>query len=178
MTLSMHTLSVGVFVPALEDLAKVLEKAAEHARAQGLGPAALVQARLAPDMYDLARQVQLATFHALNGAALLSGQAPPAMAAEGETLEALQAQIASAVQRLQGADAAAFAGAEDRQIRFPVTGADAEFVMTGLEFLKDWATPHFYFHLVTAYDILRHEGVELGKPDFMAHVGRFIRPRG
>ena len=74
--------------------------------------------------------------------------------------------------------ATAFEGADDRVITIPIPANDMEFEMNGVQFLRDWAMPHFYFHVVTAYDILRHSGVEIGKRDYMSHVGGYIRQRG
>jgi uncharacterized protein len=171
---TIHAFSVGTFMPVLRTLSTLLDKGAQHAAAAGLDPAALLDARLAPDMYPLAMQVRLACDHAKNGTARLIGLEPPPFAEVEPTLSELQARIARTIEYLGGVPEAAFAGAAEREIRMPLQ-AGLSLEMTGLQFLRDWALPHFYFHVVTAYDILRHHGVALGKRDFMAHIGYAIR---
>jgi hypothetical protein len=176
MTLSMHALSVEVFADMLGDLSKILDKAAEHARAEGIDPAALVGARLAPDMFDLAQQLQAACHQAVNGTAHLAGVEPPTFEDNEKTLDALKARIARTIDYVSGFDAQALEGAEERHIVIP-TPFDFVFEMNGLQLLKDWALPHFFFHVTTAYDILRHKGVVIGKQDYLSHAAAFIRPK-
>jgi uncharacterized protein len=176
MMLTMHALSVEVFTDMLGDLSKILDKAAEHARAERIDPATLVGARLAPDMFDLAKQVQAACHQATNGTARLAGVEPPVFKDDETTLDALKARIARTIDYLSGFDAHALEGAEERQITIP-TPFDFVFEMTGLHLLKDWALPHFFFHVTTAYDILRHKGVVIGKQDYLGHMAAFMRPK-
>ena len=175
MTLSMHSLSVGTFVPMLGSLKGLIGKGAGYAEEKGLDPATLVNAKLAPDMFTLAKQVQVGCDQAKDSVAHLTGIEAPRFEAPDETLGALEARIDKVVAYLDGVDAAAFAGAETRGRDIPLPDGRA-ISMTGVEFLRDWALPHFYFHVVTAYDILRHAGVEIGKRDYMTGVARFIRP--
>jgi hypothetical protein len=174
-TLSIHSLAIDSFAPMLRSLANMLDKGAEHANARKLDPAALVQGRLAPDMYTLRQQVQLACHHARDAVARLTGRegAPPEEI--GLAWSDLKARIQTTIALLQETRAGAFEGAEDRTIVIPVSGADMVFEMTGYPFLRDWALPHFYFHVVTAYGILRHNGVDIGKRDYMGNVGRYFR---
>jgi hypothetical protein len=160
----------------LDAFSAVLDKAAKHAKANDLD---LVNARLAPDMFALAKQVQLACDHACNGAARLAAQKPPAFENDETTLADLKSRIARTVTFLRSLPAASFDGAEDRDCTFPIP-FDPKLVMAlnGLDFLRGWALPHFYFHVVTAYDILRHNGVAIGKQDYLSQVGAFVRPRG
>jgi uncharacterized protein len=174
---SVHALAVETFVPMLRSLSSVLDKAAQHAKAKGFEPTVLVQARLAPDMYAFVTQVQIACDYALNSTALLLGKPSPKVEHNERTLEQLQARIASTIAVLQSAPASAFEGAEDRAITLPLNN-NLVLEMKGSQFLRDWALPHFYFHVVTAYDILRHNGVEIGKRDYLSHVGGSIRQRG
>ncbi len=175
MKISMHTMAVDTFVPMLESLSQILDKGEAHAKANKLD---LVNAKLAPDMYTLARQVQLACDHASNGTARLAGQEASARADDEKTVADLKARIAKTIAFVRALPVSAFEGAEERDciIAIPNT-AKMVIAMNGLQFLRAWALPHFYFHLVTAYDILRHNGVEIGKRDFLAHVGPYISMR-
>jgi hypothetical protein len=163
----LFAMSVETFAARLRSLSEILAKA---------GDAANPQARLAPDMFTLAHQVQLACFHAANGAAQLMGQAAVAMGEPDATAPELKTRIDRTVAALDALNPAAFASAEDRSIVIPGPPG-MEFHMSGREFLRDWALPHFYFHLVTAYDILRHEGVPIGKRDYLSGVARHLKPK-
>jgi uncharacterized protein len=173
--ISIYTIAIETFVPMLRSLSNLLDKAAEHARASKSDSNALVNARLAPDMYTLAQQVQLACDHAKDSTARLRGQDPPHFENNEKTLEELKARIARTIDYVQKEPATAFEGAENRDIRIPIPAMNGEFQMDGFQFLRDWAIPHFYFHVVTAYDILRHRGVEVGKRDYLSHVAKYIR---
>jgi hypothetical protein len=161
----------------LQSLSNMLDKGAEHARARKSDPAALVNARLAPEMYTLAQQVQIACDQAKDATARLTGQNAPQFENDEKTIEELKARIAKTIDYLQSVRAAAFEGAEDRKIIIPIPENSMEFEMNGLQFLRDWALPHFYFHVVTAYGILRHNGVDIGKRDYMSQVGGYLRQR-
>jgi len=175
MNISMHTMSVDTFVPMLESLSAILDKGAAHAKSAKLD---LVNARLAPDMFTLAQQVQLACDNACESAARLSAQKPATFANDETTIADLKERIAKAVAYLKNLPASAFSGAEERDCTIPIPN-DAKMViaMNGVQYLRAWALPHFYFHVVTAYDILRHEGVVIGKRDYLSQVGQFVRPR-
>ncbi len=175
MKISVYTIAIETFTPMLRSLSNVLDKGAQHAIARNFDSAVLVNARLAPNMFPLVKQVQIACDHAKNSAARLMGQEPPRFEDNEQTLDELKARIAKTLDYLQSAHAAAFEGAEDRDIRIPLPN-NLVLEMKGLQFLRDWALPHFYFHVVTAYDILRHNGVDLGKRDYLSHVGGAIRP--
>ena len=127
-------------------------------------------------MYTLAQQVQIACDHAKDGVSRLTGKEPPRFERNEKTMDDLKARIARTLDHLRGTDAAAFEGAEDRDCSVPIAN-NMVIAMNGLEFLRAWALPHFYFHVVTAYDILRHNGVAIGKQDYLRQVGAFIRPR-
>jgi uncharacterized protein len=175
MKISMYTMAIDTFVPMLRSLSDLLDKGAEHARAKKLDPNALVNAKLAPDMYSLDKQVQIACDNAKNSIAQLIGTEPPQFEDNEKTLDQLKTRIAATVDYLKKLSANAFEGAEDRKIRIPLPN-DLQLEMTGVQFLRDWALPHFYFHVVTAYDILRHSGVDIGKRDYLSYVGDAIRP--
>jgi hypothetical protein len=168
-------MAIDTFVPMLRSLSTLLDKGAEHARAKGLDPDSLVNARLAPDMFPLAKQVQIACDQAKNGTARLIGQEPPRFEDNEKTLAELKARVVKTLAYVDAVRPAAFEGARNREIAFAL---NEEFTleMDGVQFLRDWALPNFYFHIVTAYDILRHSGVEIGKRDYLTHAGYAIHP--
>jgi uncharacterized protein len=174
MKISMHSMAVDSFVPMLESLSAILDKGAAHAEDKQLD---LMNARLAPDMYTLAQQVQQACYFADNGVSRLIGEKPLATENSEKTIDDLKTRIARTVERIMSVNIAAFEGAEDRDCSVPIEN-NMIISMSGLRFLRAWALPHFYFHLVTAYDILRHVGVAIGKRDYLSQVGGFIHPRG
>jgi uncharacterized protein len=169
MKISMHALSVEVFAHTLGSLSHVLEKGAHSAAARKFDAAVLLAARLAPDMLPLTRQVQIAGDVAKNSVARLAGQEPPRFEDTETSFEQLQARLARTIDYLNGVSPSALEGAETRDIRVPARERTLEF--KGLEFLQRWAIPNVFFHVTTAYDILRHNGVELGKSDFL-RLGR------
>ncbi len=176
MTELMHAMSVGTFVPALGSLSGVLAKGLAYARETGGDPDALAVARLAPDMFTLAQQIDVACSQVRLGVATLAGLAPPGFQAGEPSFAGFERTIAEAIAYSEAAPEAAFAGVADRPLKIPLSDAGIVLEMTGLGFLRDWVLPHFYFHVVTAYDILRANGAPLGKLDYLAHVGYAIRP--
>lgn len=172
----MYTMATETFTPMLRSLSALLDKGVEHARATKTDPGALAEARLAPDMYTLAQQVQLACDLAIQTTALLSGQEPPKSENHEKTIDDLKARIVKTIGYVRSMHESAFEGADDREVRIPVPELNSQFVMTGLQLLRDWGLPHFYFHVVTAYDILRHNGVQIGKRDYLSHVGEYLHP--
>ena len=174
MTTMLHDMSIETFVPMLGTLSALLDKAAEHARAKGFDPDTLAEKRLAPDMFPLPFQIYVACDHAASAAARLTGREPPKSENTDKTIAEMQARIARTRDYLMGATAQAMEGAETRIFEIPLQGP-MKLELNGLQLLRDWHLPNFYFHLVTAYDILRHEGVALGKKDYMAHIAPYIR---
>jgi uncharacterized protein YndB with AHSA1/START domain len=175
MTSSLHDLVTGTFPPMLRSLSGWLGKAMQHAAAGRVDADALVKARLAPDMYSLDQQVSLACKYALDAVVELAGARPSNVDQADKTLEDLKLRIARTLADLEGAKEAAFRGAESRRIILPGPGI-LVFDMSGFEFVRDWCLPHFYFHHVTAYDIMRHSGVPIGKMDYLSHAGAYLRP--
>ena len=165
MKISMHAMSVDVFANALGNLAAFLKKGLESAEQRKFDPAVLLAARLAPDMFPLTRQVQLACDLAKNSVARLTGQEPPRFPDTESSLEELHARIARTVDYLKSVPASALEGAETRDVRVPA--GDRHFEFKGLDFIERWAIPNVFFHVTMAYAILRHNGVELGKLDFL-----------
>ena len=166
MTISMYKISVPIFVQFLTSLSGVLDKAAAYCEAKKIEPSALLNARLFPDMFTLARQVRAATDHAVNATARLAGVDPPAFANTEASFAELKDRLEKAIAFVKHFQAAQIDGSEEKAIKitFP-SGATRDF--TGQSLLLNNSLPNFYFHCTTAYDILRHCGVELAKRDFM-----------
>ena len=168
MKISMHAMSVDVFTHTLGSLSAFLEKGQAHATQRKFEPAVLLASRLAPDMLPLTRQVQIACDVAKNGVARLADQEPPRFPDTEGSFEELHARIARTLDYVKGVPASALEGAETRDIKVPTRDGTLEF--KGLEFLQHWAIPNVFFHATSAYAILRHNGVELGKRDFLGNA--------
>ena len=164
----MYSMSVPVFAKTLGNLSAILDKPAAHAEAKKIDPAVLLASRLYPDMFPLTKQVQVACDFAKGTVARLAGEEPPKYDDNETTIEALKARIARTVDYVQGFQAARFAGAEERDVQMKIRDQTLSF--KGLPYLTHMALPNFFFHATTAYDILRHNGVELGKRDFIGAI--------
>lgn len=162
----MYTASIPVFTQMLGGLKAVLAKAAAHAAAKNIDPNALLQARLYPDMFPLSRQVQVACDFAKGPAARLAGVDVPAMADTETTFAQLEARIDTVLAFMTTLTPAQFEAAATREI-VTQAGTPKEKRFTGSSYLFNYGLPHFFFHTVTAYDILRHNGVEVGKKDYI-----------
>jgi hypothetical protein len=165
MSLSMHQASAPVFMRALKGLSTVLRKAAAHAETKGFDPVALLQARLSPDMFPLSRQVQICTDFAKGAVARLAGEEPPAWADDEVSIDDLITRVEKTAAYVGGFAADRVDGSEAREITLVRRGQSS--VVMGQSYLLDQAMPNFYFHLTTAYAILRHNGVEVGKKDYL-----------
>jgi len=168
MTLSMYQASVPVFVRQLGNLAAILEKAAAWAETKKIDPSILVNARLAPDMFPLARQIQIASDAAKGAAARLAGIDIPSFADTEATLPELQARIAKTIAFLQSVTATQIDGSEERDVTVKMRSGDKSF--KGQPYLLGFALPNFYFHITIAYAILRHNGLDIGKNDFLGNA--------
>src|SRR4051795_938629 len=153
----------------LSALSAVLDKAAAFAAAKKIDESVLLNYRLAPDMFALTRQVQIACDMAKNGAARLAGMEPPKFEDTETSIEQLKARIGKTLAFLKTVDASSIDGAGDREISFPL-GPTNKGHMKGVDFLNHFVLPNFYFHLTAAYALLRHCGVELGKRDFLGAI--------
>ncbi|MCR0985759.1 DUF1993 domain-containing protein [Roseomonas populi] len=169
MPLSMYQASVPVFLRGLGVLSALLDKGAAHAVGTGMDPAALVGARLAPDMLTLAGQVQRASDTSKFAAARLAGLAAPAFADEEASFDELQQRIQATVAFLQSVPAEGFEGSEERAVTYGPRSSPT--TLPGAEYLLGFALPNFYFHVTTAYDILRHLGAPIGKRDYLGPLG-------
>ena len=167
MNAPLHALTAPVFVRQLSAHAEILDKAAVHTQTAGLDQAVLMNDRLYPDMFPFWLQVRSACDHAANATARLTGVALPVFDETPMTFEGLKARIASTIAFVNAADPAKFEGAEARTFTLPINGRER--TATGLEYFLTWALPNFYFHLTTAYGILRKNGVPIGKRDFIGN---------
>jgi uncharacterized protein len=160
--------SKPMFVHHLKNLSAILKTAARDAKARSIDPAVILNARLAPDMFTLTRQVQIVTDHAKGCCARLAGVAPPVFADNETTFAELEARIQRTLSFLKELKAPQFAGSESRKIVMQLPIGTLSF--SGLDFLNGWSLPNFYFHYAAAYNILRHNGVGIGKRDFLGVV--------
>ncbi len=165
MSLSMYQASIPVFVRQLTALSAILKAAEAHVSAKGLDPATLIEAKLAPDMFALARQVQIATDGVKGGVGRLAGMEVPSYPDTETTFPELQERIARTIAFIQSVPADKIDGTEDKTIILKLGPSEMEF--TGQPFLLHFVIPNFFFHVTTAYAILRANGVEIGKRDFL-----------
>ena len=165
MAISMHQISVPVFTRHLKGLATCLKKGQALYREKGYDETTLLTYRFYPDMFSFTRQVQAATDHARTCTALLAGIEAPKFEDNEKSLEELIARVEKTIAFLDSVKPAQLEGAEAKNVT--VKMRDREMTMSGLDLLLNRSLPNFYFHATTAYDILRHNGVEIGKRDFM-----------
>ncbi|MGZ8175069.1 MULTISPECIES: DUF1993 domain-containing protein [Methylobacter] len=164
MSLTMYQASIPVFVRMLDNLSGILDKAAAHAEAKKIDPAIFINARLAPDMFPLSRQVQIATDMVKGCAARLAGIEVPSYEDNETTFPELQARIAKTKAFIESVSASQVDGSEERKITLKFGSKGLSFL--GQAYLLDFVLPNFHFHLTTTYAILRHNGVEIGKKDY------------
>ena len=165
MDISMYQASAPRFVNSLRNLSAILDKAQAHAEARKIDATTLTGSRLFPDMLPMARQVQIACDTAKGAVARLAGVEVPKHEDTERTFAELQSRIAMTVDFIGGFRPAQIDGTEDREIALKLGGQETRF--NGLQYLLGFALPNFYFHVTTAYDILRHNGVEVGKRDYI-----------
>ena len=165
MSLSLYDVSIPTFLHSLRSLKAILEKAVAHAEARKFDPNVFASMRLYPDMLPLARQIQIASDAAKGAAARLSGTEPPKFEDTETTMAELIARVSKNIDYLEGFKSQQFEGDDNRVItvKTPRTSLSC----TAVNFVRHWALPNFFFHMTTAYALLRHGGVELGKVDFL-----------
>jgi hypothetical protein len=168
MPLSVRQSSVAAFEVALSAFSLVLDKAAAHAETAKFDPAIYMTMRLRPDMLAFPRQVQIFCDNAKNVPARLAGVEAPRYEDNEATLDDLKARIAKTLAYLGGLDTAALEAGAEREIVFPIGPTKAK--MIGRDYLAHFALPNFYFHVATAYDLLRYSGVPIGKRDYLGAV--------
>lgn len=167
--ISMYQASIPRFVTILGNLMNILDKAQAHVDAKKIDPEVLTRYRLFPDMLPMSMQVQIACDAAKTVVARLSGMEVPAYAGSDKTLADLKARVADTIAFIQTVTPAQIDGTEDKAIT--TKRGDKETHYKGLQFLLSHAVPNFYFHVTTAYNILRHNGVEIGKRDYLGNPG-------
>jgi hypothetical protein len=165
MNISMHQASAPRFANSLKNLSAILDKAQAHCEAKKLDPAVLIGDRLFPDMFPLARQVQSACDAAKAAVARLAGVEIPKHEDTEKTFPELKERIARTIAFLDSVKAAQIDGSEEKKVT--IKRASGDVTWTGMQYLLGQALPNFYFHVTTAYNILRHNGVELGKRDYI-----------
>ncbi len=165
MTISMYEASIPVFIRMLKNLAAILAKGAAYAEAKKIEPTVLVNNRLYPDMFPLVRQVQIASDAAKGCGARLAGREPPKFEDNEATFPELLTRIDKSIAYLETLKPEQINGSEQKTITLQISKNTTTFL--GMPFLLNFALPNFYFHVTTAYDILRHCGVEIGKQDFI-----------
>jgi uncharacterized protein len=171
MAMTMYAASVPVFQHMLRNLVHILDKGEANAQARKFDPSVLVNARLAPDMLPFARQILIACDAAKLGVARISGRDAPKFEDDEASLADLKARIQKTLDYLETVPASALDGTEDKDVTFPV-GREATRTMKAQAYLATWVLPNFFFHVTTAYAILRHNGVDLGKADYLAGAKR------
>jgi len=165
MSISMYQASIPQFSKMLTNLSHILKKGEEFASAKSLDSKALVEGRLAPDMFPLSKQVQVACDQVKNGMARLAGVEPPKFEDNETTFAQLQDRIAKTISFANSLKPEQIDGTEAKEIKFSIKEWSFEFI--GEQYLLTWIIPNFYFHVTTAYDMLRHQGVEIGKSDYL-----------
>lgn len=168
MSLSMYEASIPVLTRMLDNLSNILKKAEANAQARSIEPKVFIESRLAPDMYPLARQVQIASDMAKGCAARLAGVEVPSWADTETSFEELQGRIAKTRDFIKSIDATQLEDSETRTVVLKMRSGEISF--SGRDYLLNFALPNFYFHVTAAYAILRHNGVDVGKMDFLGGV--------
>lgn len=170
MPMSMSSASLPVCKSMLSNLSHILDKGLAHAEARKFDPSVLTQYRLAPDMLPFTRQIQIACDAVKNGLARLSGMEAPKFEDNEATFADLKARIAKTLAFVDSVPANLLDGTEEKEVTFPV-GRENTRTMKGEDYLKHWMLPNMFFHITTAYAILRHNGVEIGKTDYLVGAG-------
>ena len=168
MTLSMYQACVPPCIHALQNLSAILTKAENYAQSRKIDPSVLINARLYPDMFPLVRQIQIASDVIKGGCARLSGAEAPSFEDKEATFPELQERIAKTIAFIKGLKAEQFEGSETRAIALKVGGQDLKF--EGQPYLLQFVIPNVYFHISIAYAILRHNGLDIGKKDYLGAI--------
>ena len=167
MTVDLHEISVGAFVPQIKAFASVFDRALKYAEEKKIDPAALLQARFYPNMFNLNMQIRAMCYQSLMGTSLAAGREQPAFPRGGESVDELKKLMADTIDQLNGIKPSEMEGAENRPVSLKTPGGTELSYKSGTELLARFTTPNFYFHNTTAYNILRSLGLEIGKADFL-----------
>lgn len=168
MAISMYRISVPVFSHMLSNLIAILEKAAAHCEERKIDPSTLINYRLYPDMFAFAKQIQIATDTARNGTAYLAGAEPPKLENTEQSFPELIERVRNAIDFVNTFKPEQIDGTEEKEV--VIRRGETTLTYRGEEYLLNRVLPNFYFHITTAYDILRHNGVGLGKRDYIGQV--------
>ena len=171
MPLSMYQASIPVFISKLNNFSAILKKAEAHAQAKKIEPEVFINARLAPDMFPLSRQIQIATDGVKGCAARLAGVEVPSYPDTEKTFPELQARIAKTIEFLKTFSVKQIDGSEERKVTLKLRGQETSFL--GQPYLLNFVLPNFYFHISIAYAILRHHGVDIGKMDYLSDLMQY-----
>lgn len=171
----LYELTVPAYANGLRALSAQLDKALAWGADNGVGELQFIAARLAPDMFPLASQVRFSCLQAIQAPTRLGATGAPAFAEDAADFAGLQAQIAETLTWLDTVDATTIDADPGRAVGFDLPNGMA-FDMTAMTYVRDWAQPQFYFHLVAAYGVLRHMGVPLGKADYVSYMMAYLRP--
>lgn len=166
MAISMYESSVPQLVRAIRNLIAILEKGSAHAEEKGIDPAVLINSRLYPDMFPLAKQVQIVSDISRKGVARLAGTEAPAIEDNETSFDELTARLQQSIAYLETFSAEQIDNTEEKEVLLPI-GKDQTMTFKGWTYLSFFVLPNVYFHVTTAYDILRHNGVEVGKRDYL-----------
>jgi uncharacterized protein len=164
--MSFYDASVPVFLQTLGALSGILTKAEAHCKAKNIQPEVLLTARLYPDMLPFTRQIQLACDFPGKGCARLTQSEVPSTPDTEKSFAELQQRLAKTIDYIKAFKPAQFEGADSREVTFPI-GSEQSLTLPGQQFLNRFVLPNFFFHAATAHGILRHNGVEIGKRDFL-----------
>lgn len=175
MPVTLYDLTIPAYLNGLRALSGQLGKALDWGMQNSVGELQFIAARLAPDMFPLAAQVRFSCAQAIQAATRLGASGAPDLGEDATDFAGLQAQIAATLAWLDGIAPTTFNGDDDRAVSFDLPNGMV-FDMTAFSYVRDWAQPQFYFHLVAAYGILRHMGVPLGKADYVSYVTQYLRP--
>lgn len=167
MTVSMYQISVPVFARMLNNLVAILEKAAAHCEERKIDPAALINYRFYPDMFPFSKQIQIATDAAKNGSAYLAGVEPPKSENAEQTFADLISRVQKTIDFVNGFKPEQIDGSEEKEVN--IKRGETTVTYKGQEYILNRVLPNFFFHITTAYDMLRHNGVELGKKDYLGN---------
>lgn len=167
MAVSMYQISVPVFTRMLTNLVAILEKASAHCEERKIDPAALIGYRFYPDMFPFSKQIQIATDAAKNGSAYLAGVEPPKSENAEQTFPELIARVQKTIEFVNGFKPEQIDGTEEKEVS--IKRGETTVKYKGQEYLLNRVLPNFFFHITTAYDMLRHNGVELGKKDYLGN---------
>jgi hypothetical protein len=171
MTISMYQASIPTFINGLKNLSEILSKAENYAKEKKIEPSVLINSRLYPDMFPLSRQVQIATDIVKGGVARLAGDEIPSYSDNEASFSELQERISKTIKYIESFKASQIDGTEDKAINFTVGKVEVmELNFTGQQYLLYWILPNFYFHITTTYAILRHNGLDIGKADFLGKM--------